>query len=363
LYIHLSDIIIFIAAGMTTLMGLGQLLKPPSFRNRILAAFNLTTGFLITFLFLASSQYLFKVPHVFPFQIPAVLAMGPLIYFYILTLTKEKEKFEKNDVYHWIPAILAMVISIPMAVLSGAEKTEILKRMMNQEFTLFMVTVPVFSITLVTVYFFLSMKSLLSSARRDNRVHVRITIISILMLLLLIFSAFAITGVITMKMTLIRVSAIFISLSHMLVYLAAQRYPFLFQFATIPSTKKGYSRSRLEKIDIRKLSNQLQFLMEEEKLFCDEDLTLGRLSAVLEITSHQLSQFLNEYYGKNFNAYINSYRIKEAQELLLDELDRSTHSIADATGFNSYTAFYTAFKKETGMSPAEYRRGNTGDRP
>ncbi len=356
MYIHVTDIIVFIAAGMTTLMGIGQLLKPPSFRNHILAAFNLTTGFLIFFLFLASSKYLFKVPHVFPFQIPAVLIMGPLIYFYILTITEEKDHLEKRDFYHWIPALLALVVSIPVAVLSGAEKTEILKRIMNQEYLLFIVTGPVVSISLVTVYFILSLKSLLSTARRDNRVHVRITIISILMLLLLIFAAFAITGVITMQMTLIRVNSIFISLSHILVYLATQRYPMLFQFATIASTKKEYTHSRLEKINIQELSTQLNFLMENEKLFCDEDISLGRLSSTLEITPHQLSQFLNEYYGKNFNAHINSYRIAEAKNLLLEDPDRNTDSIASAAGFNSYTAFYTAFKKETNMSPAEYRR-------
>ncbi len=356
MYIHVVDIIVFIAAGLTTLMGAGQLLKPPSLRNRILACFNLTTGFLISFLYLASSRYLLEVPHVFPFQIPAVLTMGPLIYFYILTITEEKTKLEKKDLYHWIPALIALVVSIPVAVLSGTEKTEILKQIMNQEHFLFMVTVPVISISMVTVYFFLSMKSLLTSARRDNRAHVRITVISILMLLLLIFSAIAITGVITMKMALIRVNSVFISLSIILVYLATQRYPFLFQFGTLPSTKKNYVHSRLEKVDIASLAGQLAYLMEEEKLFCDEDLSLARLSSILEITPHQLSQFLNEYFGRNFNAYINSYRVAEARQLLIEDRERNTHSIAYAAGFNSYTAFYTAFKKEMNMSPAEYRR-------
>ena len=93
--------------------------------------------------------------------------------------------------------------------------------------------------------------------------------------------------------------------------------------------------------------------MEEERLYCDEDLSLPRLSEVLEVTSHQLSQFLNEHHNINFNNYINNYRINDAKKMLIGEPKRSTLSIAYAVGFNSYSVFYTAFKKETLLSPAQ----------
>ena len=98
--------------------------------------------------------------------------------------------------------------------------------------------------------------------------------------------------------------------------------------------------------------------MEEEKIYCDEDLSLSRLSKALEITMHQLSQFLNEHHGKNFNSYINSYRIWEAKNYLKEEPARNALSIAYAIGFNSYSAFFSAFKKEEGMSPADFRKNH-----
>ena len=74
------------------------------------------------------------------------------------------------------------------------------------------------------------------------------------------------------------------------------------------------------------------------------------------ITEAQLSQFLNQHYNKNFNSYINGFRIDDAKKLLVNEADRNTLSIALAVGFNSYSAFHSAFRKTTGISPAEYRK-------
>jgi len=97
-------------------------------------------------------------------------------------------------------------------------------------------------------------------------------------------------------------------------------------------------------------------IMEEEKFFCDEDLSLSRLSEALGLTRNQLSQFLNTHYKKNFNNYINAYRIEEAKKIIVEEPARQILSIALAVGFNSYSSFHSTFKKMTGHSPADFRK-------
>ncbi|HPX90415.1 MAG TPA: helix-turn-helix domain-containing protein, partial [Spirochaetota bacterium] len=52
----------------------------------------------------------------------------------------------------------------------------------------------------------------------------------------------------------------------------------------------------------------------------------------------------------------NRYRVYEAIEMMKQDNDRSLLDIAFSAGFNSKSAFYEAFTKETGMSPAKYRR-------
>jgi AraC-like DNA-binding protein len=119
--------------------------------------------------------------------------------------------------------------------------------------------------------------------------------------------------------------------------------------------KTPRSKTILDSVDTDSLKKNIGLMMEKDKLFCDESLSLNRLSHALEISAHQLSAFLNEHYEKNFNSFINGYRIRYACDLLKSDSDTSILSAAFASGFNSYSAFFTAFKKETGQSPREYK--------
>ena len=60
----------------------------------------------------------------------------------------------------------------------------------------------------------------------------------------------------------------------------------------------------------------------------------------------------------NFFDFINSYRIEMAKELIINPLPhtRTILDIAMESAFNSKSAFYSAFKKQTGITPAEFKK-------
>lgn len=97
-------------------------------------------------------------------------------------------------------------------------------------------------------------------------------------------------------------------------------------------------------------------LLEIEKLYRETDLSRERMAEKLGISPGYLSEVINSNYQQNFSTLINSYRIKEALNLLKDpEFSRySIVAIAYEVGFNSKSAFYNAFKKETGTTPSVY---------
>ncbi|MCB1315975.1 MAG: helix-turn-helix domain-containing protein [Leptospiraceae bacterium] len=114
--------------------------------------------------------------------------------------------------------------------------------------------------------------------------------------------------------------------------------------------------SRLRSLDISALALRLRHLMEAERLYCDDDLTLQRLADLMNISRHQLSELIREVFHTTFNGYRNDLRIKAAARLLIEEPERTILSIAMSVGYNAKSSFNSAFRSATGQTPGEYRR-------
>lgn len=97
-------------------------------------------------------------------------------------------------------------------------------------------------------------------------------------------------------------------------------------------------------------------LINEKELFINPNFNLEEAAAELKITKHLLSQYVNEILGKSFSNLIKEYRIEKAKRLLETERNYSIESLGYDSGFNSKSTFFTAFKKATGLTPAEYQK-------
>lgn len=119
-----------------------------------------------------------------------------------------------------------------------------------------------------------------------------------------------------------------------------------------------YNSSTLSKKEAKNISEKLTETMAKEQLYLQPDLTLYKLAEVLDTKPHSLSQVLNQYHQSGFHAFINKYRIEEAKKMLI-ETDLKIIAIAYDCGFKSISTFNVAFKKETGMTPSQYRKRNS----
>jgi AraC-like DNA-binding protein len=107
------------------------------------------------------------------------------------------------------------------------------------------------------------------------------------------------------------------------------------------------------------LLRRLDHLMGVERTYRREGLAIGALAARLEVPEHRLRQAINEGLGyRNFNAFLNRYRIEDARLALADPAQREVPvlTIAMDAGFQSIGPFNRAFKAETGVTPTEFRR-------
>jgi AraC-like DNA-binding protein len=100
---------------------------------------------------------------------------------------------------------------------------------------------------------------------------------------------------------------------------------------------------------------KLEQVIQDKKLYQDPNLKINDLAKHINITSHQLSQLLNDNLGKSFSTYINEYRIREACQLINSNGHLTFEAIGYEVGYNSKSTFYAAFRKVTATTPALYK--------
>jgi putative ABC transport system permease protein len=109
----------------------------------------------------------------------------------------------------------------------------------------------------------------------------------------------------------------------------------------------------------------LKRAMEANLYYQDPELSVSSLAEELDMPAHELSRIINLALKKNFSDFVNEYRIREVVQKMQDPgYDRMTLlGIAYESGFNSKTTFNRTFKEMTRKSPAEYKNHQKNERP
>ena len=119
-----------------------------------------------------------------------------------------------------------------------------------------------------------------------------------------------------------------------------------------------YAKSGLDDEQLLEYKCRLEQIMHSQQVYLRSDLTLPKLAEAVDCSINHLSQVINAGFGMSFFDYLNQYRIEHAKDLLsrLNGQSGAILNVAFTVGFNSNSAFYAAFKKCVGQTPAQYRR-------
>ena len=126
------------------------------------------------------------------------------------------------------------------------------------------------------------------------------------------------------------------------------------------TTHAKYQKSGMEPTRLEGTWKKLTELLENEKPYLDDELTLPQLAELLGEKPHDLSQVINSQSGNNFYELINGCRVKEAMRLLANPVHkkRKMLDIATEAGFKSQSTFYNQFKKHAEMTPRQFKDQN-----
>ena len=123
---------------------------------------------------------------------------------------------------------------------------------------------------------------------------------------------------------------------------------------TKPEVAKDKTDEKLTDSAIQKV----QLGMEVQKLFLKQNLNIDEFSKRINLPVKEVSAVINKHYGTNFFEFMNSYRVEEAKRLLGDaqHADMTVMDVLLHAGFNSKSAFHRFFNRLVGMSPTEFRK-------
>jgi AraC-like DNA-binding protein len=153
------------------------------------------------------------------------------------------------------------------------------------------------------------------------------------------------------------------SIIALLVYFFAIRL-LAFQPGFLAPAEATSVESRKPDIDTQLIA-QLMHWIEVEKYYRTEGLTIRQLAEKMDVKEYKLRQAINQQLGfRNFNDFLNSYRIQEACALLADpeQKERTVLEVAYEMGYQSLAPFNRAFREQTGMTPTAWRKAKNADR-
>lgn len=354
----ITNAIILFGGGLALLLGFAQLLRPArSIKNILLFVIFLCLAIIqLQEFFLSTTPGYTNNAGALLFLL-AKFILGPAMYIFYLTVFKKGYIFTGNEFVHFIPLAIASVTVLMLApsegysysVMDGIYSFLIEHSMLDHLHSLGFALILGYIVSILTR---IDVIHVVKDPARDRITAVAVTV----MIVLFIIISLIIISLITDRAFYSRAALILISFFVIYWFIIGQIYPDM----VIAFARKNRQNERvgalMQGLDINKIETGINNIIVGEKLFCDEDITIKRLAAHLDITPREFSAYLNHHLQVNFNTFINRLRVNESIRIMSEEPDRSLLSIAFAVGFNTKSVFYEAFTKETGLTPARYRK-------
>ena len=281
--------------------------------------------------------------------------IGPLLYLYVKSLLINGFSIRKWDWFHFLPFVIAILCSIPIVqqyhnlyVYQYPSRVYFHGAIIIQNLVYFMASFKILQ------SYGLTFKSFLSYISDSKLAWVRYFISGYIVLWSIQLQLFMGWDILQQfswcpYTTNLYILTAFLFFNGML-YIGLRR-PEIFHQG------KKYQYSILKETDKEQYHEKLTSLMSKEKLYLNPSISLPELAQKLDIAPCYVSQIINETFQQNFRDFVNKYRIEESKILLSQQnLNLNILGIALDTGFNSKSAFNKAFKRNTGITPKEFRK-------
>jgi AraC-like DNA-binding protein len=314
----------------------------------------------------------------FGYTLPLLFA--PLLYIYVMSIIKNKKKFDMAFLWHFIPFIISNIYMYfyiytksPEWRFNFLENTSFSSRPLV--FNTFLIIVSaVYPIYVFIIYkelkkYLTELKRKVSCKDHIDLFWVNYLLISVMVLWLVsLYSKFVSGYFYNLQYSDATMAVYFFELIIiMIIGYFGFKQGIIFMGSSVTEVDdieiEKYKTTGLSSNDAKNFLPVLLEFMESKKPYLNSQLTISQLAGQLKIPQHHLSQIINEQIGKNFFEFVNSYRVEEVKRRIAENQNNKFTLLAIAydSGFNSKSSFNTIFKKQTGLTPKEYMKKQKGN--
>lgn len=321
-----------------------------------------------------------KSTFMFYFPFTNIVLIGPLFYFYFISLTNNSFTFTKKDRIHFLlPAIVLLVYVIKFIydvvlnhTLSGSPLPEHFGTKgtsvdIGSDIELIAGYVSlIYYLVLTFKAFSLYRKYIAENFSFEEKIKFTWLwrMVIIFTAAITIKTAFSVFGNFISELSYVQLWYSFAILSLVIYYLSIEGY--YIDLNTIKKLDFNMTNQEFTQVPVTPQRNtaddtktKIAEFMKTHKPYLEPELTLNELAAMMITNRADLSKNINELFRQNFNDFVNSYRIEEVKSTIAEGKDENLNllGIALKCGFNSKATFNRSFKKLTGITPKEYISG------
>ncbi len=317
------------------------------------------------------------------FPLAVELAIQPLMWLYILSLTQIDFTLRKKHLLYFVPCGLSLIYSVFIYILALGEVDFASKDALANRF--YFNTVKeiedYLSVVSAVVYWLLGLRAVLrfrvwlfsSTSNTDYPTYVWLRNIALLMGLLIVLLALsvALDYFFSIGNVFVHWQVFFIYMAGLIYYLGFRGYQLPDQLfpvvnalsekpltpcQAIESTEPVQTKFDFSAEKLAVMKEAIVHALESKQAHLDADLNIQKLASIVQVSPAVLSAVVNQAFGKNFRNLVNDYRLVHVKKKLTDPANAhlSINGIAFESGFNSEASFYRIFKLAEGMSPKEY---------
>lgn len=308
-----------------------------------------------------------RYPSIIPYLLVLRLAIGPTIYFYARSLIYGSEKLTGKDYLHFSPVLYDLKVQIiylmfATGLLSIPSITDFYFSAGTQHFFFWQPWIFENIPTLISMIIYSVLSYRITSKAIKNTALTTYKLADLKWLRMLIYFILALITVFFIN--------IIWSWSNYFLFIPAISFVYWLGMVTIMRQSKmttgdiqEYNKPPVKVhftiTEATSYQQQLITLMEQDKTYLDPGLKLEVLADKLSLSEKLVSSLLNQHIGKNFNDFVNEYRVKEAQKRLVEpsQSQFTIAAIAADCGFNSLATFQRCFKQIVGITPSQYQNG------